>query len=294
MISLGSTRLMAKIVTEFSPGNSGQWRNRFLALIPGLFALAVLLCPVAQAQGEQKDPPAPSANLPERAGNLAKQLYGLPLDESGPITSQIQDLVLMHVQQWLVDQSNKGAPTDVDVRRELERVFAQVQYPIYAWPAVFLRPWKQATLYGVGYTLGWSDYDRSNVIALFEKGQGQPRLAVISHFAPHTDLHYAFMEPAATGDFRFLVYGTRLGKSQRRLTAVLYSFDGRTLKPLWQLQDAYDGRISVGRDFVTIRYLNENEYVRQTAQRRKPPRYESTYKATAHGLELESTRAIPF
>jgi hypothetical protein len=285
---------MANIVTGFSRGNSGRWRNRFLALTPGLFALAVLFCPVAQAQGEQKDPPAPAANLPERAGNLAKQLYGMPLDESGPITGQIQDLVLTHVQQWLGDQSSKGAPTDVDIRRELERVFAQVQYPIYAWPAVFVRSWKQATLYGIGYTLGWSDYDRSNVIALFEKGQGQPRLAVISHFVPHTDLHYAFMAPAATGDFRFLVYGTRLGKSQRRLTAVLYSFDGRTLKPLWQLQDAYDGRISVGRDFLTIRYLNESEYVRQTAQRRKPPRYESTYKATPHGLELESTRTIPF
>jgi hypothetical protein len=236
---------------------------------------------------------APSSASPEQIGGLARQLYGSPVDESAPMTGQIQDLVLTHMKQWLAAQTS--GPSDVDIRRELERMFAQVQYPIYAWPAVFARPWKQATVYGVGYTLGWSDYDRSNVIAVFFHDGGQAHLATVTHFVPHTDIHYAFMASSPSEeDFQFLVYGTRLGKSQRRLTAILYSFNGQTLKTLWQLQDAYDGRIRVAPDALTVRYLNENEYVRAMALHHRPPRYESVYKPTTKGMELESTREIPF
>jgi hypothetical protein len=284
--------IISRMTTLFGELNSGKWSRQLLRSIQASLAVLVLFCSVAPAHSSYQDPPG--APLPERVGNLAKQLYGVPLDESSPITSQIQDVVVTHAQQWLIDRTSKGAPSDVDIRRELERVFAQVQYPIYAWPAVFVRQWKESTLYGVGYTLGWSDYDRTNVIALFEKGHSQPRLAVINHFAPHADLHYAFMALPPNGDFRFLAYGTRLGKSQRRLTVILYSFDGHALKPLWELQDAYDGRIRVAADSVTIRYLNESEYVRALALHRRPPRYESIYKPTAQGMALESTREIPF
>jgi len=281
----------------FSFDFQGRARPRRMAL--GLASLllsavlAVCCCPPADGQQQTANTGTPPTDLPGHVSYLAKQLYGVPLDESGPLTGQIQDLVLAHMQQWLGERISRETPGQVQVRRELESLFDQIQYPAYAWPAVFTRPAKGGMLYGVGYTLGWSDYDRANVIALFETRPSQLRLAAVTHFVPHTDLHYEFLT-SPTADFWFIAYGTRLGKSQRRLTAVLYSFDGRSLKSLWQIQDAYDGRISFAPNGVTIRYLKEDEYVRETTRRRKPPRYESTYKVTPAGLELESTQEIPF
>jgi hypothetical protein len=262
----------------------------------GLLALAIFLgAGMADAQQQPAKPAGPPPpDLPGHVNYVAKQLYGVPLDESESITGQIQEVVLAHIQQWLSNHLSREAPSQVQVRRELESAFAQIQYPLYAWPAVFAQSWKGGTLYGVGYTLGWSDYDRANVIALFESRKNQVQLAAVTHFVPHTDLHYEFMMPPPSGNFWFVVYGTRLGKSQRRLTAELLSFDGQSLKSLWKIQDAYDGRISLAQNGVRIRYLKEDEYIRETARGRKPPRYESIYRVTPQGLELESTRELPF
>ena len=249
---------------------------------------------LAQGKKKPKPPPGPPADLPGHVNYLARRLLGVPLDESDPITSEIQKLVVNHFQGWLGNQASKGEVRDVPVRREMESAFAQLHYPLYAWPAVFAEPWKGGTLVGVGYTLGWSDYDRANVIALFEIRQRQVRLAGLAHFVPHTDLHYEFLAPPPSGDFWFVAYGTRLGKSQPRLTAMLYSFDGNKLDSLWEARDAYDGRIDVGRNWVTLRYLREDEYIRSTQAGRKPPRYEAVYMATSKGLELQSEREIPF
>ena len=247
-------------------------------------------------QGKEKKPATapPAADLPTRVNDLARQLLGVPLDESDPITSRIQALVLDHFQTWLAGKPPDDEIRDVPVRRELENVFSKLHYPLFAWPAVLAQPWKDETLVAVGYTLGWADYDRVNVIAVYEVRQGKVHLAAVDHFAPHVDMHYVIMSPPESGDFWFVAYGTRLGKSQPRLTAFLYSFDGKDLKPIWQLKDAYDGRISVGRNWVTVRYLREDEYIRETEARRKPPRYEAVYMATPTGLQLQSEHTIPF
>jgi len=50
----------------------------------------------------------------------------------------------------------------------------------------------------------------------------------------------------------------------------------------------------VDKDQVVIRYLKEDEYIRETAHGRKPPRHEATYKVTAKGLELVDDREVPF
>jgi hypothetical protein len=276
-------------------------RRAFLSggrMLLGAFAIALWPGAGHAAKKKRKALQPPPADLPGHVNYLARQLLGVPLDESQPITSQVQKLVVDHFEQWLGNRaslaSSNDSPRDVQVRRELESVFAQLHYPLYAWPAVFVQPWRGATLTGVGYTLGWSDYDRANVVALYETRESSTRLAAVTNFVPHTDLHYEFLAAPPSGDFWFVIYGTRLGKSQPRLTAVLYSFDGHSLKSLWEVRDAYDGKIDVGRDRVTIQYLKEDEYIRETAHRRKPPRYEAAYTATPQGLTLQSEREIPF
>jgi hypothetical protein len=165
---------------------------------------------------------------------------------------------------------------------------------VFGQPAAFAQRWDGQVVIGAGYTLGWNDYDRTNVIAIFSSRLGHSRLVTVTYFVPRTDLHYAFPEQPEGDALRFFVYGSRLGKSQPRLTAILYSFDGQNLKSLWEAHDLYDGKIDVEKDKVVIRYLREEEYTREQAHRRRPPRHETVYVITPGGLEAQSEREIPF
>lgn len=271
------------------PRSAGR---RLLVFIAFLAAVGMFAASVAQARRKKAAPPPPG--LPDHIHQLARRLYGVALDDAGPITSQIQDLVLGHLEEWLPGHLSGDAPLDVAVRRELERTFSQLQYPLFSQPAVFAQPWKGATLVGAGYTLGWTDYDRANVLALFEMRGGKTRLAAVTPFVPRTDLHYEFLNAPVSEDFWFMVWGHRLGKSQSRLSAVLYSYDGQTLKSLWETRDAYDGKIDVERDRVLVRYLKEDEYVRAVERKSKPPRHEAIYRISPQGLSLETDHEIPF
>ena len=254
--------------------------------------LLALALGAGAAWGQAKKPKAlpPPPDLPGHVNYLAKQLIGVPLDESDALTSKIQKLVLDHLDEWMASRT----PTVVEPRRELETVFALLRNPLSADANSFSQPWKSETLIGVGYTLRWTDYNRVNVLALYENREGKSRRVALTNFVPHTDQRYEFLSPPESGDFRFLVYGFRTGKSQLRLSANLYDFDGQTLKTVWETRDVYDGKIDVDKDRVVIRYLKEDEYIRETAQRRKPPRHEATYQETPQGLELVADRQIPF
>ena len=185
------------------------------------------------------------------------------------------------------------SPSDVEVRREVDMAFSELHYPLSGEGAAFAQPWKDQAVIGAGYTLGWSNIDRTNVIAIFSNHSGHSHLVTITKFVPRTDLHYAFPQQTEEA-FRFFVYGFRLGTSQPRLSVVFYSFDGQNLKSLWEARDLYDGKISFGKDRVVIRYLKEEEYVSEEAAGRKPPRHETIYAITPQGLEVQTEREVPF
>jgi hypothetical protein len=161
-------------------------------------------------------------------------------------------------------------------------------------PAAFAQPWKGQMVIGAGYTFGWSDYDRQNVVAVFTSSGGKSQLVTVTNFVPRTDLHYEMLPQLAWNDLRFFIYGFRPGKSQPRLTAILYSFDGQTLKPLWESRDIYDGKVDFLKDKVTVRYLKEDEYVQAVEGNRKPPRHLATYQLTSAGIQLLEDHEIPF
>jgi len=263
-----------------------RWAEYALLLLT--LALNFLVSAVAEAQ--KKAPPPPPTDLPGHVSYLGQQLPGVMLDDATPITDEIQKLVLGDLQEWMAERT----PSDVEVRRQLEMAFSELHYPVFGQPAAFAHSWKGQVVIGAGYTLGWNDYDRTNVIAIFSSQHGHSHLVTVTNFVPRTDLHYAFPEEPEGDALRFFVYGFRLGKSQPRLTAIFYSFDGQNLKNLWEADDVYDGKINFEKDKVVIRYLIEEEYTREQAHRRKPPRHQTVYTITPGGLEVQSEQEIPF
>jgi hypothetical protein len=255
-----------------------------------MVSLITLVLGAGLAQGKKKAPPPPPPAFPAHINDLAKQLPGVMLEDAGPITSQIQKSVVDHMSEWMANRT----PTDVEVRRELESVFSLLHYPLEGLPAAFAQPWKGRIVIGAGYTLGWTDFDRQNVVAIFTSSAGKSHLVTVTNFIPRVDLHYEMLPQLAWDDLRFFVYGNRLGKSQERLSVVLYSFDGQNLKQLWERQDIYDGEIDVLKDKVTIRYLKEDEYVQAVQRKRHPPRHLATYQLTATGIQFLDEHEIPF
>lgn len=260
--------------------------------------MALMALGAAHAEGQRGKHSGPPADLPGHINYLARQLYGVPVEDAGAIPGQIQTLVLNALGNWMSKNAASDTPShyplDVRVRMQLESYFSKLHYPFFGRPAVFVHPWKGGQLIGAGYTLGWSDFDRVNVVAIFESQAGKTQMTALTHFVPYTDLHYAFLPPSQSGDFRFLIYGNRLGKSQPRLSAVLYSFNGKTLENLWEKQDLYDGKIAVTPQTVALSYLIENQYIQAVQRGQLPPRHEAIYKVTPQGLALETEREAPF
>jgi hypothetical protein len=252
--------------------------------------VAVFGAGTVQAKKKKADAAPSPSNLPEYVSYQAWKLRGEHLDESGKITGEIQKRVLDHLQEWIADRN----VSSVEVRRELEAAFSKLRYPTFAWPKCFAEPWKGGVVIGAGYTLGWTQYNRVNVVAVFERRDEKTRLVTLTPFVPYTDLNYEILPARESGDLWFFVHGTRPGKSHPRLSATLYAYDGESLKSLWETRDVYDGKVEVGQDKVTIRYLKEKEFIQETPQGRTPPRHEAIYSITPQGLELESDHEIPF
>jgi hypothetical protein len=262
-------------------------------------AAMMLACgaPVSAAAKKSKKAPPPD-DLPTQISKIARQLWGVSLDESEPLTSQVQKLVLDHMTQWVNAHPPGDAAGDVGgsynlkLRYELESLFAELRPPIYASVATFDQDLAGKPVLGVGYTLGWSDFDRANVLAIFEARSGGYGQVTVSHFVPDTDLNYQFMEPPAgdSGQLWFVAYGSRMGKSNPQLSAILYSFDGKTLQPLWRTTDVYDGRISFEGNRVVISYLREDEFTQAIVDRTPAVRHEAAYRVTPKGLEVEYDR----
>lgn len=252
----------------------------------------------AQAHRSSSRRPAPPQDLPDRINSLMLQLNGVPLNEAGNIPAQVESLVIPSLTSWVSQNaavnSRGGYPLDVRVRQQLEHDFSKLHYPLFGHPLVFVRPWNGGKLIGAGFTLGWSDFDRVNLVALFESKGGKTWRVALTHFVPYTDLHYSFIAPGPHGSFRFLAYGYRLGKSQPRLSVVLYSLNGQKLTRLWARQDLYDGRMEVTPDTVTFRYLIENDYIQAVEQGQLPSWHEALYNVAPQGLTLVTERLLPY
>jgi len=262
----------------------------------------VFLACAAAARGAPDKPKKdlPPDDLPAQVDKVARQLWGVPLDESEPLTSQVEKLVLDHMAQWISahppDADSKQevgrVPYNTELRHEVESTFENLRHPIYSAASTFNQTLGGKAVVGVGYTLGWSDFDRANVLAIFEAVNGSYRPVTVTHFVPRTDLNFRFLQPpAANADqLWFLAYGTRLGKSNPRLSAILYSFDGQALQPLWHTTDVYGGKISFRANRVVISDLKEDELTQAIISHTPAIHHEAAYQVTPNGLEVEYDR----
>lgn len=245
---------------------------------------------IGTAQARRKKAKAQPETLPEKISALGTKLYGLDIDDAKPLTDEIQKLVVGHMNTWIANRS----PDIIQVRQEIDRLFAKLQYPAEGSASAFKAQWKDAQLIGAGYTLSWSNIWRVNVLVIYENQNGRSREVALSHFVPRTDLHFAILSPSSTGAFRFLAYGRRLGMSHPRLTAILYTFDGEKLHPGWKTENLFDGNLNISNNMLVISYVDEDQYINQTQQGHLPPRHQKTYKITPQGVQFVSEHDIPY
>ncbi|HEX5412339.1 MAG TPA: hypothetical protein VFZ27_10815 [Terriglobia bacterium] len=267
----------------------GTTRKSRSATVLAALVIGAIAFGLGTAQAREKEAKA-KPGLPEQISSLGKKLYGLDIEDAKPVTDEIQKLVVGHLNAWIANRT----PSIIEVRHELEQTFSKLEYPALGTPAIFTAPWKSVNLIGAGYTLGWSNIWRINVLVIYENQNGRTREVTTTDFVPRTDMHFAIVVPPPDGAFRFIAYGSRLGMSHPRLSAVLYAFDGKTLASQWKVENLFDGKLNANNDTVVISYVDRDEYIRQTQQGHMPPRHEKTYKATPEGLQLESEHEIPF
>src|SRR5215469_1559365 len=103
-------------------------------------AAVLLMCGLAASGAAKKKKAPPPDDLPTQVSKLAHQLWGVPLDESEPLTSQIEKLVLSHMTQWInahppdadTAKDPQDTPYNERLRHEVESVFVNVRNPNYA------------------------------------------------------------------------------------------------------------------------------------------------------------------
>ena len=205
----------------------------------------------------------------------------------------IQDLVLKHLEHYVSEQLASSSVSPAELRREMEnRVFGDVKWPVNAVVKTFLRPWKKDALLGAGYSLGWTEQNRYNVVALYLIQNGKIRQIKILNFEPGADLNFKWLATSDPNEMWLLLHGLRKGKSHPRLALQLFVFDGNDLRAVWKKRDIYDGKFQVEEGKIVVTHYNEEEFAREIRYKRLPPRYRTVYRRIESGMELEEENVI--
>src|SRR5438094_9383236 len=128
-----------------------------------LVAFLAMLGPRPAAFAKRKKAPPPPPDVSDHVRAVAQKLYGMALDDAEPITREIEKAVLSDLDAWADDR----APTDREMRRELERVSSKLHYPLIGESVLLAAAWQRGTLLCAGYSLGLTETNRVHVIAMF-------------------------------------------------------------------------------------------------------------------------------
>lgn len=151
--------------------------------------------------------------------------------------------------------------------------------------SVACRQWEGSFYYIVGYVLnGAVAYSRSwlGVFSVPLVGSSE-LLAAAENTFPDRTLAIETLSPEIRDDLTFLAHGVNWGDAHNRLTAIVYSFDGHEIRPVWSLAGLSQGHIEVQGPRIRLTYLSSP----------LGPGYESvrgiveTYEVTPSGVELQ-------
>jgi hypothetical protein len=150
--------------------------------------------------------------------------------------------------------------------------------------SVICSQWEGGSYYIVGYVLnGAAAYSRSWIGVFSVPLEGSCELlAAAENTLPNRTVALEPLLPQIRGNLSFLVHGVNWGDAHNRLTAIVYSFDGHEIRPVWSLADLSQGQIEVQGPRIKLTYLSSP----------LGPGYESvkriveTYEVTPSGVEL--------
>ena len=270
--------------------SAGKWKAAIAVLMLGLLAAP------AGVDAKKKSKSKSAADLARPTSHYittwSKTLVKYDIEDSRKMNLHIRRLVFGHVEQYLNGQE-AGSVSQVEVRRQVERLFDGVKWPLNVIVKTFLKSWKQERLLGVGYSLGWTEQNRYNAVAIYSLGGGKIREVSVLEFVPGPDLRpFDFVPTENPDEWLLLVHGFRKGKSHPVLSAALFAFEGGQFQPIWEKLHVYDGKLKVEDGNLVISFYQEEELIREAHQRRLPPRYRAVYRRQDSTYVLDTETII--
>lgn len=203
------------------------------------------------------------------------------------LTAKTQSLLTQYILSEL-DQST-GVPATLLAQRlrliQGEYVVAQEETNT---PYVSQQSLGTGPVYIVAYLIyrgGAGALDSKAMLQAFMRGRAKYILADEAGSA--FDRHGLFLTQVPAhreGELWYLARGVRFGASHRNLTAVLYSFDGRKLRPIWQQRDLPRGELTITDNGIELKYLDLARYQKAT-----PPYFRTEkLRFTESGLEPQN------
>jgi hypothetical protein len=228
-------------------------RRAFASLWLG--STLLLLDPVAHSQSEF-----------DRAHALLDEIASLQKQERSKATiEKLTELVNSapeHVEELLnkgvVDLLNApGAHPPEEVHRKIAAAL-QIVPPDQYRPEVFVfaSALERQPTYLIAYNFGYCAICSRNWVGVVGRVNGAYQiLASDDNPFPNHSLTMTWLDSAANGQTRFLVYGTTWGDAHSRLCAAAYAFDGKQLKKSWSLSDLPQGTIKVRPTEIIVSFL---------------------------------------
>lgn len=236
---------------------------------------ATLLCISCGVGAQTERPPKDVQAVAARAHALNRQLvtrYNEDLksytpDRVNALTARIHGLFT----EYILSQLNRPSPASATLLAQQLRLL-QGEYVVAQeetnTPFVSNQELGTRTVLLTAYLIyrgGAGAPDSKAVIQAFVRRGNRYFLA--DETGDIFDRHGLFITEVTTrgpSEIWYLAHGVRFGAAHRDLTVVLYSFDGKDLRPIWQKRDVPNGQITITDGGIQLRYLDINRYQQGT------------------------------
>lgn len=220
-----------------------------------LTSTLLILSPVAHSQSEFEK----AHDLLDEIARLQKQeREKATIEKLAELVNSVPAQVEELLNKGVVDLLNApGAHSPDEVHQKIATAL-QIVPPDQYRPEVFVfaSALERRPPYFIAYNFGYCAICSRNWIGVVGRVNGRYQiLASDDNPFPNHSLTMTWLDSAANGQTRFLVYGTTWGDAHSRLSAAVYTYDGRQLKKSWSLSDLPQGTIKVTPTEIVVSFL---------------------------------------